>query len=149
MGEPAWARDPRFATARGRKQHEEELDRLIGEWTKDYHDFGVMARLQASGVPAGVVETCEDLFNDPQLKHRQHFRFLQHTVIGRHAYHSPAYRLSRTPCHIWKAAPCLGEDNEHVYKQILGYSDDEVADLLVDGVITTEHDVPDFLREKR
>ena len=149
MGEPGWAKDPRFATARGRKEHEEELDRLIGEWTKDYHEFEVMARLQASGVPAGVVETSEDLFNDPQLKHRQHFRFLQHKAIGRMACHAPAYILSKTPNYIWKAPNCLGEDNEYVYKQLLGYSDDEVADLLIDGVITTETDVPDFLREKK
>ena len=149
VGEPGWAKDPRLATARGRKEHEEELDRLIGEWTRERNDFEVMALLQAAGVPAGVVETCEDLFHDPQLKHREHFRFLQHKVMGRHAYQSPAYRLSKTPCHIWKAAPCLGEDNEYVYKQLLGYSDDEVADLLIEGIITTETDVPDFLREKK
>jgi benzylsuccinate CoA-transferase BbsF subunit len=149
IGQPEWSRETRFSTFRGRKENEDELDCLIAAWTIGRNDFEVMTLLQAAGVPAGVVETCEDLFHDPQLKHRQHFRFLQHTVIGRHAYHSPAYRLSRTPNHIWKAAPCLGEDNEYVYKQVLGYSDDEVADLLVEGVITTETDVPDFMKLKR
>ena len=105
-----------------------------------------MQILQAAGVPAGVVQTAEDLFNDPQLKHREHFRFLEHQVIGTHAYHSPAYRLSKTPCNIWKAAPCLGEDNEYVYKEILGLSDDEIADLLIEGVITTDTDIPEVLR---
>ena len=42
--------------------------------------------------------------------------------------------------------PCLGEDNEYVYKQVLGYSDEEIADMLVDGVITTDADVPEVLR---
>lgn len=149
MAEPEWARDPRFATFRGRKENEHELDHLIAAWTGERNDFEVMTLLQAAGVSAGVVETAEDLFNDPQLKHRGHFRFLKHKVIGVHAYHSPAYRLSRTPCHVWKAAPALGEDNEWVYKQALGYSDDEVADLLLAGVITTETDLPDFLRPKR
>jgi len=39
-------------------------------------------------------------------------------------------------------APALGEHNEYVYKEVLGLSDDEIADLLIDGVITTEADLP-------
>jgi benzylsuccinate CoA-transferase BbsF subunit len=142
MGNPEWTQSPQFATLLGRKENEEELTRLIGEWTKDYTAEQIMAILQAAGVPSGVVETCEDLFNDPQLKHRQHYRLLRHKVIGPHYYHAPAYKLSKAPVHIWKAGPALGEDNEYVYKKILGLSDDEVADLLVEGVITTETDRP-------
>jgi len=103
--------------------------------------------LQGAGVHAGVVQTAEDLFNDPQLKHREHFRFLEHRVIGVHAYHSPAYRLSKTPCDVKRAAPCLGGDNEYVYREVLGLSDDDIADLLIEGVITTETDMPEVLRE--
>jgi len=101
-----------------------------------------MAMLQAAGVPAAPVERCEDLFNNPQLKHREHFRLLEHKVIGKHHYNAPAYRLSKTPNHIWKAAPCLGEDNEYVYKELLGYTDEEIAELLIAGVITTDADLP-------
>ena len=54
------------------------------------------------------------------------------------AFHSPAYRLSKTPCELVKAGPTLGEDNEYVYKNILGYSDDDIADFLIEGVITTQ-----------
>jgi len=148
IGKSEWLTDPRFSTILARKVNEDELDRLIVEWTKNYPAEEVMRVMQVAGVPAGVVETAEDLFADPQLKHREHFRFLEHTVIGLHAYNSPAYRLSKTPNRIWKAAPCLGEDNEYVYKQILGLSDDEIAELLIDGVITTEGDVPEVLRGK-
>ena len=49
---------------------EDELDRRIGEWTKDFTAEQVMTMLQGAGVPAGVVETAEDLFKDPQLKYR-------------------------------------------------------------------------------
>ena len=142
MDHPEWAEDPKFATMLGRRENEEELDRLIGEWTKDYPAEQIMAMMQDAGVPCGVVQNAEDLFNDPQLKHREHFRFLEHKVIGAHAYHAPAYRLSKTPNYIWKAGPCLGEDNEYVYKEVLGYTDDEIADLLIEGVITTEADLP-------
>lgn len=143
IGRPDWSKDIRFQSFMGRKQNEDELNRLVGEWTKEYPPRQVATMMQEAMVPAGVVQNChEDLFKDPQLKHRQHFRFLEHKVIGRHAYNAPAYILSKTPNHIYKPGPTLGEDNEYVFKDILGYSDDEIANLLVEGVITTDADLP-------
>ena len=145
MGHVEWLDDPTFATMMARKENEEELNARIAEWTRDFAPHQLMAMLQDAGVPCGVVQNCEDLFNDPQLKERKHYRFLEHKVIGSHAYNAPAYILSRTPNNISKAGPCLGEDNEYVYKELLGYSDDEVADMLAEGVITTEADLPAVL----
>ncbi len=141
-GNPEWAKDPKFGTILSRKENEDELDRLIGEWTRDYTPEQVMTMMQDVGVPAGVVQTGEDLLDDPQLKHRQHFRVLAHPEIGPHSYHAPAYRLSQTPCDIKRPAPCLGQHNDYVYKEVLGFSDDEIADMLVEGVITTDADAP-------
>ena len=143
IGEPQWSQDPKFSTFIARKENEEELDSLIGEWSRDYSPEQVMATMQAAGVPAGVMLTSgEGVVNDPQAKHRQHYRWLNHPEIGPVIDNSPTYRLSKTPPHTPKAAPCLGENNEYVYKEILGYSDDEIADLLIEGVITTEADLP-------
>jgi benzylsuccinate CoA-transferase BbsF subunit len=100
-----------------------------------------MQLLQDAGVPAGIVAMGEDLLNDPQLKYREHYVYLQHKAIGRHAYHAPAYRLSKTPHRMWKAAPCLGEDNLYVYKEILGFSEAQVSDWMAESVITTEADM--------
>ena len=144
IGEPEWTRDPKFSTMLSRKENEDELDRLIGEWTKNYTPEEVMSIMQAMGVPAGVVQNPQDLYEDPQLKHRQHFQVLEHKVIGPMSFHSPAYRLSKTPCNLFKAGPGLGEDNEYVYKNILGYSDDEISDLMANGIITTEDDLEEF-----
>jgi crotonobetainyl-CoA:carnitine CoA-transferase CaiB-like acyl-CoA transferase len=138
--------NPKFTTLRSRKQYENELDEIIGRWSKDFLPHQLMTLLQNAGVPCGVVQTAEDLLNDPQLKERRHFRFLQHPVIGKHAYNAPAYHLSRTPNDIKKAGPCLGEDNAYVFSEILGYSDEEIEDMLIDGVITTDADVPDVLK---
>ena len=149
MGQPEWTRQARFATLSGRKENEDELEPLIAEWSKGYPSHQLMATLQAAGVPSAVVQACEDLFNDPQLKHRGHFVPLEHRVIGSHHYHMPAYRLSKASAQLRRAAPCLGQDNEFVYKQLLGYSDEEVTQFLLDGVITTEHDVPDILKPKK
>jgi len=142
IGSPAWTAEQRFSTLEDRKAHEDELDRHIAEWTSDQDAEAVMTSLQAVGVPAGVTQTAEDLFKDPQLAHRHHFQWLEHPVIGWHAYHSPAYRMSETPARLTSPAPCLGQHNQYVLQEILGLTEDEMADLLIEGVITTENDLP-------
>ncbi len=143
IGNPEWTNSPKFATLMDRKNNEDELDKLVGEWTINYTAEEVMTKMQAKGVAAGVVQTMEDLFNnDPQLRLREHFVKLEHGEMGRHSYHNEAARFSITPARLWKAAPCLGEDNEFVYKQILGLTDDDISDLLAEDVITTEADLP-------
>ncbi|MFC2003822.1 CaiB/BaiF CoA transferase family protein [Chloroflexota bacterium] len=134
MGNPAWTKDPRFATLQRRKENEAELDGLIGEWTRGFTAEQLMATLQSRGVAAGVVQTCEDLYNDPQLRYRQHYQELEHPVIGKHYYESPCFKLSRTQAELRMPGPCLGQHNEYVCTQILGMSDQEFTELLADGV---------------
>jgi benzylsuccinate CoA-transferase BbsF subunit len=138
IGLPGWSGESRFLSFSGRKQNEDELDRLIGEWTQAHTPEQVMSLLQNAGVAAGVVESGEDLLRDPQLKHRQHYRVLEHPEIGPHSYNAPAYRLSKTPCELERPAPCLGGHNEYVYKEILGFSGQEIQDMLEAGVITKQ-----------
>jgi benzylsuccinate CoA-transferase BbsF subunit len=144
LGKPEWIHKGRFSTLLGRKENEDELEGFIDQWTRDHTAEKVMWLMQNAGVPAGVVGGGGDgdMFEDPQLKHRQAFRRLEHPVIGHHVYNAPSYILSKTPNDIHKAGPCLGEDNEYIYKDLLGYTDDDIADFLVEGVITTEFDVP-------
>jgi len=138
IGNPDWTKDEKFSTLNNRKNNEDELDQLVGEWTKEHSAEQIMEMMQQAGISAGVVKTSEDLLNDPQMKHREHFRKLEHPEIGVHSYHAPAYKFSETPCDIHRAGPTLGQDNEYVYQEILGFSDDEIADMLAEGVITTE-----------
>ncbi len=130
-----WTSDPRFATMRGRLKHVDELDRLVETWTSQLAPEQVMARLQAAGVPSGVVQSSQDCREDPQLNERGHFCVLDHPTIGKHAYSSPSFKLSATPHELYKAAPLLGADNEHVYRDILGLSEDEVIALAMEGVL--------------
>ncbi len=142
IDKPGWIEDPKFAGVLGRKENEEELEELIAKWTEELPAEQIMSMMQNAGVAAGMVQSPEDLFNDPQVKHRNHFRPLEHQVIGRHSYNAPAYKLSKTPCDISKPGPCLGEDNEFVFKEILNMTDDDIEEFLVAGVITTEMDAP-------
>jgi benzylsuccinate CoA-transferase BbsF subunit len=142
IGNPPWTKEPSFATLPARKENENELDRLVEEWTVRHSAPDVMRMMQAKGVPAGVVQKNEDLFNDPQLRHRASHERLNHPELGTVLHQKPAYRLSGTPCQLVSTGPYLGEHNEYVCKEILGFSDDEIADMLIEGAITTEADMP-------
>ena len=142
IGHPDLAEDPKFQTLMARKQNEDELDELVGEWTKDYPPEQVMSMMQDAGVAAGVVQSMEDIFADPQIKHRGYLVLLNHSAIGPHHYDGHAFRLSKTPGKLRMPGPCLGEHNEYIYKEILGLSEDDIADLIIEGVITTEADLP-------
>ncbi|MDY6835682.1 MAG: CoA transferase [Chloroflexota bacterium] len=135
MGNPIWTRDLKFATLIDRKKNEEELNVLISEWTMLYNAEEVMIRLQEAGVPAGVVETAEDIYSDPQLQHRHHFWKLVHPEMGEHSYNSPSFRLSKTPCQLDRPAPCLGQHTEYICTQVLGMTDEEFVELLTEGVL--------------
>ena len=111
----------------------ESLKSEIATWTRTQQAEELMQRLQSGGVPAGVVQTPEDLRGDPQLAHRGHYWMLDHPTMGHRAYDGPSFRLSETPAELTKAAPLLGEDNESVYKDIVGMSDEEYVEHLVSG----------------
>ena len=136
MGEPSWARDGKFGTMVGRKAHEDELDGLIAEWTKDWNVQELEERLQGEGIPSSLVEDARDTREDVQLAHRGFFRRLHHSVIGEHTYRGIGFRLSKTPDNQF-AGPALGEHNFEVC-QMLGMDDEEIAEALAEGGLGTE-----------
>jgi benzylsuccinate CoA-transferase BbsF subunit len=127
--------DTRFRTNAGRCEFAREIDSLLESWTSPQSARPLVDRLRARGVPAGTVQTAADLDADPQLSHRGHFRTVPHTEIGEIIVDMPAARLSDTPARPVKAGPCLGEDNEKVYQELLGYTEDEYYQLLAEGVV--------------
>jgi benzylsuccinate CoA-transferase BbsF subunit len=133
-GRPEWAEDPRFATLAARKAHEDELDALLAAWTAARSPEDVMETLQAAGVQAAIVNRLSDLFTDPQLAHRRIWRELPHAVLERFHYEAPPFTLSETPADLGPS-PLLGEHTARVYREILGLTDPEIAQLTADGAI--------------
>jgi benzylsuccinate CoA-transferase BbsF subunit len=86
-------------------------------------------------VPAATVQWPSDLYRDPQLAHRGFFVTLDHTVMGPTPYDGPATRFSETPAHLRKAAPTLGEDTDHVLRDLLGMDAAEVAEHRAAGIL--------------
>lgn len=135
IGNPDWCRDDRLATLAGRKENEDELDRLVDSWTASHAAEDVMETLQAAGVAAGVVQNGRDMYsNDPQLREREFYPRIDHPEMGEYFTVAPPYKLSRAP-HELKRAPLIGEHTEYALKEILGMSDEEIAELVVENVL--------------
>jgi benzylsuccinate CoA-transferase BbsF subunit len=136
MGNPAWASEKRFASQAARFANQDDLDALIGAWTKDKDRHALMHALQAAGVPAGAVQTAEDTNDhDPQIASRGVFFEMDHPVIGEARFEGTPIQFSQTVQENWRSGPLLGEDNAHVFKGLLGLSEDEYEDLAAEGVI--------------
>ncbi len=110
-----------------------------------YGTRGVVVRpspalLQAEGVAAGPVMDERDCYRDPHLGEREFFERVDHPECGVHLYPGAPWKMSGTPCHIRKPPCRLGEDNEYVYKSLLGVSDREYEELERDGHIGMDFD---------
>jgi crotonobetainyl-CoA:carnitine CoA-transferase CaiB-like acyl-CoA transferase len=134
MEDPEELTGPRFATVLARKEHEEELDRVISCWSVTQTAEGMSDRLLRAGLRAAPVQTMKDLFSDPQLSHRKVWRKLEHPELGAHHTEGPAFHLTKTPSQIRSPAPLLGEHNRRVYHEILGLSEEEIRTLAAEGV---------------
>jgi benzylsuccinate CoA-transferase BbsF subunit len=138
-GHAEWITDPRFATFLARKDNEDELEKLIAQWTANQTAEKVEDMLQKAGVPAHKVLKSSEIMSDSQMVHRGYYVRMDHCEMGNVAYDFQAsFILSKTPRKLDRPSPCLGEHNEWVFKDLLGMTDDEISEYLLAGAITTE-----------
>jgi crotonobetainyl-CoA:carnitine CoA-transferase CaiB-like acyl-CoA transferase len=135
IGDPEWGKDPRFATVKGRMENHDEIDKYIEEWTCRHDNYEAMWILQKEGVAAGPVINDRDITHDPHLAARGFFEIVKHRETGVHMYPGMCFKMSKTPLKIRKAAPCLGEDNDYVYKKVIGMKDAEIKNLEKEQII--------------
>ena len=137
FGEPPWAHDPCFANSFTRWKHADRLDQHIAEATQPWEATALATRLCAVGIPAGAVQTNQDLCCDAHLHARQAFWVMAHPLAGTFPYPAPSTRLTGTPPRPTRPAPNLGEHNKDLLTRLLGLSPAEVEDLEAKGVIGT------------
>ena len=136
IGSPDWTKEPRFCGILNRKKNEEELDRLIGEWTISRTAEEVMQLTQQAGIASGVVKTGGEIYEDPQLNKRNFLWLLKHKEMGDFPLLGQPSILSKTPAQARLPSPCLGEHTEYVCKELLGISEQEFDKLLLDEAFT-------------
>ena len=138
MGDPSWATERRFDTSHGRHRHRHELGENLSEWTQTKDCQELMTVLQGWGVPAGAVLTAEDLVANPHLQEREYieeFENVNAPQAGPRKYAGRPFRMPGVALGIQSVA-ALGEHNEEILKEIAGLSQEEIASLADDGIIS-------------
>ncbi len=135
IGSPAWAARPEFRDEAARRQNQDALDTFIEGWTRQYHQYEVMGRLQKAGVAAGASLNVKDLVSDPQLKARRFFIDIKHPVLGDMTLPGLPWRPAGRLKGNYGRPPLLGEHNDYVFGELLGLSAEEIAELKDEQVI--------------
>jgi crotonobetainyl-CoA:carnitine CoA-transferase CaiB-like acyl-CoA transferase len=129
-------RDAKFATAKGRLEHASELDRVISEVFGRSKKFDLFyAANKTRRLIYGVVQSPDEVLENPQYDARGYFVEVDHPVAGRLPYPGAPFIMSATPWQAHSPAPLLGQHNTQVYRDRLGYTPGDLARLAAAGVI--------------
>ena len=134
-GHPEWAEDPRFSDSLSRWHNQEELDKLITEWTLQRTDYEAMHTLQQAGIAAGPVLDGAGLSDDPHLNERGSFVPVGELEDKPFSQIAHPWRMSGSPTPYYAVAPALGEHNRHVLEDVLGMSREEIDQLTEENVL--------------
>jgi benzylsuccinate CoA-transferase BbsF subunit len=134
LAEIAGIADPRFATLAGRKAHEDELEAALSAFTRRHDKRTLADKLAALGIPAEPVNDGRDVWRDPELTERGHFREITHDKLGTCDMPAPPLRFSDSGIDVGPP-PNLGQHNHEVFVDLLGMSEAEVAELTEAGAL--------------
>jgi len=126
--------DPRFATRKDRTDRHWEIVRILQETFRKNSRAHWLERLDAHGVPSAPINTIQEVFEDPQVKHMGIPKQIHHPKIGPSNLIGSPIDLSDTPPRFFRPAPLLGENTEEILTR-LGYDLDAINELRNEGVI--------------
>lgn len=111
------------------------IDAAIVQFCAKQDAHALTESLQALGVPSSPVLNGEALVADPQLQHLGHFIELPHHEGGHTAIEASRFALSRSPGVCDTTAPTFNRDMDFVLKEVLGYDDEKLGELLIAGAL--------------
>ena len=119
-----------------RLSEQDDLDKAMMSWTVGYEKHDLQTRIQAIGVPVSAVQTPEDRIDfDTTTRDFNLWPIVEHSEIGEVAVDGNPVHFSDSEWNMNSGAPCLGEDNEKVFTEILGLSKEDIRGLKQENVI--------------
>ena len=139
MGMPELADDPRFKSARGRRDNNAELQKIIEDWmaAQPSRD-AVIAALDKERVPCAPVLTVNEAVKHPHLNERKTVRWIDDPLLGKVAIPAVPVKFSAWPDRIDVRSARLGEDNERVLHELTSLSDAQIKQLYADGILVRD-----------
>ena len=139
MGRADLLDDDRYLNMESLRENQDNVDGIIEEWTSQFDNYELFHRLQDVKVTAGPVMHPALAFEDPHLKQRDFFTSVTAPEVGTHLYPTTVFKMSKIPFSVRKPPVRLGEDNDYVYREVLGLSDEEYRDLDAKGHIGMDY----------
>ena len=139
MGVPELVDNPSFNTTEARREHLQELLEIVGRWSATQPKEEMYHALQKLRTIAGYVATAEDLLGSRQMAFREFFQpvgdsYINEGTQGEAMQPGLPFRISGEEWRHFRA-PRLGEHNEEVFSERLGYTAEDLAALRTQGVI--------------
>lgn len=134
IGRPELAEDPEWATPEARLDKLDKAFALIEEWSREQPKWDVLAALNAHNIPCGPIMSTREIIEDPTLRENGVVTEVEHPERGSYHTVSSPIRLSDSPVEV-RRSPLLGEHNADIYRDELGLTAQELAELSSNGVI--------------
>jgi CoA:oxalate CoA-transferase len=135
MGRQDLINTPLGANQNERFQHRQEIDDVITAWTKTKTAVEIQDILKKADVPCTKLPGFDEVCNDPHLMSRNMIIEVDQLLSGKVKAPGSLFKFSKTPGKIDYPAPFLGENNQDVLTEYLGYTEEQIAKLDDEGVI--------------
>jgi crotonobetainyl-CoA:carnitine CoA-transferase CaiB-like acyl-CoA transferase len=126
--------DARFATRKDRSERHWEIVKILQETFHTQPREHWLPRLDVNDVPNAPINSIQEVFNDPQVKHMGIPKQIDHPKMGKSNLIGSPINLSDTPAQFFRPAPLLGEHTDEILER-LGYDGDAIKDLRASGVV--------------
>jgi benzylsuccinate CoA-transferase BbsF subunit len=135
MGNPDWTSKPEFSDELSRWDNQEELDKYVAEWTRNYSAYELAEMLQKAGIAAAPSFSTRQLTHDKHINARGFFRNPNHAVLGNKVLAGLPIKFSGYGAGNYATPPLLGEHNDYVFGGLLGLSKEEIRRLTEEKVL--------------
>lgn len=111
------------------------LGEIVAGWFSSQTAAEALEKLLAAGLPVGPVQNAREIYDCPHVAARQLLIDVPDPIMGTVRLVGPPFKMSGNPAPVASPAPLLGEHNGEILREMLGYSDQRVADLQAEGVL--------------
>src|SRR5437764_9481399 len=135
IGKPEWKTDPDYAKPPARLPRLKAIFATIEEWTMTKTKFEVMDLCNAVDIPVGPILSMKEIAEEKSLRDTGTVVEVDHPTRGKYLTVGNPVKMSDSITEV-KRSPLLGEHTEEILKQVLEYSDKEIAEIKQSGAIT-------------
>ena len=135
MGRPEVVSDPIFEEMEFRRQNQDLIHDAIADFCRRHTKEELYEEGQRRRISVTPIFTPREFMESAHTKAREIFMEMEHPEVGPYLHFGPVPKMSATPGRVTRTAPLVGQHNEEVYCDELGFSRRELTALAAAGVI--------------